>query len=373
MTSLLPEPIGPRVHPARAGARKGVPAKVFQFTEQDPRREWPAEAKALFVYLVEHYGEHDPLPDAAGGWIARFSSKNTYRTYARGFRVWEAYARAKGIHPLDASFPLADAFARHLETVPTLVRATGRGWLAMDPTGKPRSEASRANVLSACSSFYTYAVRLPGTPLTADPFAEVRRPRVDPDHSDTAGLLPEETARLVAAARASSPRAYALVVVLYTLFLRVDSLLALEVEDLDYDRGHHVLRVTVKGGKKRVKPLPPLAYDALKTYIGDRATGPLFTTRGDKKRLSQSEVWKCLRRLAKKAGLEQAATIHPHVLRHNGITDALEAGVPLQDVQDAADHRDPRTTQRRNRRRRALENHPGYQLAAKLSAQADPR
>jgi site-specific recombinase XerD len=372
MTSLLPEPIGPRPHRMQAGVKR-TPAKVFQFAEEDPRREWPAEAKALFLYLVERYGQQDPLPDAAGGWIARFDSPNTRRTYARGFRIWEAYARAKQIHPLDASFPLADAFARHLETVPTLVRASGRGnYLAMEPTGKPRSEASRANVLSACSSFYTYAVRLPGTPLTADPFADVRRPRVDPDHSDTAGLLPEETARLVAAARASSPRAYALVVVLYTLFLRVDSLLALEVEDLDYDRGHHVLRVTVKGGKKRVKPLPPLAYDALKTYIGERTTGPLFATRTGE-RLGEPEVWKCLRRLATKARLLQASTIHPHVLRHNGITDSLEAGVPLQDVQDAADHRDPRTTQRYNRRRRVLENHPGYQLAAKLSAQVDPR
>jgi hypothetical protein len=38
----------------------------------------------------------------------------------------------------------------------------------------------------------------------------------------------------------------------------------------------------------------------------------------------------------------------------------------LQDVQDAVSHSDPRTTQRYNRRRRQLDNHPAYQLAAKL-------
>lgn len=42
---------------------------------------------------------------------------------------------------------------------------------------------------------------------------------------------------------------------------------------------------------------------------------------------------------------------------------ALDA---LQDVQDAVNHRDPRTTQRYNRHRRRHETHPGHTLAARL-------
>ena len=36
--------------------------------------------------------------------------------------------------------------------------------------------------------------------------------------------------------------------------------------------------------------------------------------------------------------------ISPHSLRHSFITAALDAGVPLRDVQIAARHADPRTT-----------------------------
>ncbi|MEV6976275.1 tyrosine-type recombinase/integrase [Kitasatospora sp. NPDC093806] len=104
--------------------------------------------------------------------------------------------------------------------------------------------------------------------------------------------------------------------------------------------------------------------------LSDRTSGPIFITRTGA-RLRESEVWKLLRRRGRRTGLPQAGSIHPHVLRGDGITDALDAGDKLEDVQDAADHKDPRTTQRHNRRRRRLESHPGYGLAARLAAVAE--
>jgi len=44
-------------------------------------------------------------------------------------------------------------------------------------------------------------------------------------------------------------------------------------------------------------------------------------------------------------------------LRHAFITDALDAGVPLRDVQEAASHADPRTTMRYDRARGSLDRH----------------
>jgi integrase len=38
----------------------------------------------------------------------------------------------------------------------------------------------------------------------------------------------------------------------------------------------------------------------------------------------------------------------PHTLRYAFITAALDAGVPLRDVQEAASHADPRTTMRQS-------------------------
>ncbi|GAA2568812.1 MULTISPECIES: site-specific integrase [Streptomyces] len=62
----------------------------------------------------------------------------------------------------------------------------------------------------------------------------------------------------------------------------------------------------------------------------------------------------------------------PHTLRHQFITDNLANGVPLQAVQDAVSHSGPRTTQRYNRRRRQLDSHPAYALAAKLGERLQP-
>lgn len=330
----------------------------------DPRDDWPAEALALRDELADHYGDGDPLPDVAGAWVARQRSANTRKAYARRFRAWEAYTRSCGVHPLQARLPLADAYARHLETAPTLVRVKGGARGEMEPTGKPLSPSGRAQALSAAGSFYTYAARIGAVP--ADPFAAVARPDIDPDHSSTEGLTQDETARLLATARAWSPRSYALVALLYMLGPRVDEVLALDVDQLGYDRGHRTLPLRRKGGRVQAVPVPPLALDALLTYLNGRDHGPLFTTETGR-RWSEPEVWKHLRVLARRAELPQADSIKPHALRHGFITDALDQGVPLHEVQDAAGHRDPRTTQRYNRRRGRLDGHPAYTVAAAMA------
>ena len=60
----------------------------------------------------------------------------------------------------------------------------------------------------------------------------------------------------------------------------------------------------------------------------------------------------------------------PHTLRHAFITAALDAGVPLRDVQKAASHADPRTTMRYDRARVSLDRHATYIVAAYLAGAA---
>ena len=57
-------------------------------------------------------------------------------------------------------------------------------------------------------------------------------------------------------------------------------------------------------------------------------------------------------------------SISPHSLRHSFITAALDAGVPLRDVQIAARHSDPRTTTRYDRTRHNLDRHANYIVTA---------
>jgi integrase/recombinase XerD len=66
--------------------------------------------------------------------------------------------------------------------------------------------------------------------------------------------------------------------------------------------------------------------------------------------------------VARRAGITKA--VGPHTLRHAFITAALDAGVPLRDVQEAAPHADPRTTMRYDRARASLDRHATYMVAA---------
>lgn len=58
------------------------------------------------------------------------------------------------------------------------------------------------------------------------------------------------------------------------------------------------------------------------------------------------------------------------LLRHAFITAALDAGVPLRDVQEAASHADPRTTMRYDRARTSLDRHAAYIVAAYVAGAA---
>ncbi|WP_255923075.1 hypothetical protein [Streptomyces humicola] len=44
---------------------------------RDPRKQWPPHAKKLFDHLAALYGEDDPLPTVAAGWVAHQRSANT--------------------------------------------------------------------------------------------------------------------------------------------------------------------------------------------------------------------------------------------------------------------------------------------------------
>jgi hypothetical protein len=76
------------------------PAGALDLLRRDPCDDWPSHARDLFRLLADRYGEGDPLPLAAAGWIAHQRSVHTQKNYAQHFRVFEQYARECGVHPL---------------------------------------------------------------------------------------------------------------------------------------------------------------------------------------------------------------------------------------------------------------------------------
>jgi integrase/recombinase XerD len=140
----------------------------------------------------------------------------------------------------------------------------------------------------------------------------------------------------------------------------VSEALGADIESLGLERGHRTLTVLRKGGKTVTVPLAPRTARAVDLAIGERQGGPIFLS-AHGERLDRHGAGRTVRRVAHRAGI--AKRIGPHTLRHAFITAALDAGVPLRDVQDAASHADPRTTMRYDRARMSLDRHATYVVA----------
>jgi Phage integrase family len=136
------------------------------------------------------------------------------------------------------------------------------------------------------------------------------------------------------------------------------------IENLGIERGHRTLVITRKGGKVATIPLAPRTARAIDLAIGERIQGPIFSDASGQ-RLDRHDAGRIVRRIARRAGLGK--NVGPHTLRHAFITAALDAGVPLRDVQEAASHADPRTTMRFDRARASLDRHATYIVAAYLA------
>jgi integrase/recombinase XerD len=90
----------------------------------------------------------------------------------------------------------------------------------------------------------------------------------------------------------------------------------------------------------------------------------MFLT-ADGRRLDRHGAGRIVRRVARRARITKPVT--PRTLRHAFITAALDAGVPLRDVQEAAPHADPRTTMRYDRARGSLDRHATYIVSAYIA------
>ena len=152
----------------------------------------------------------------------------------------------------------------------------------------------------------------------------------------------------------------ALAVLLGLNGLRVSEACATNVEDLGFERGHRTLRILGKGNKPAMIPLVPRTARTIDLAVGERCQGPILR-RQDNQRLDRRTAHRWVRSIGKRAGL---GIVHPHMLRAAFIMAALDAGVPLRDVQLAARHADPRTTTIYDRRRQNFDRHAAYVVVA---------
>lgn len=288
-----------------------------------------------------------PAELAAASFLARYKA-TTRATYAAHLRKFYRWCDDHGVDPLAVKRPHLEMFRRYMEET--------RG----------NAEGTVSGAMWILSSFFKMLVAdrvIDFSPMDA---VKVRKPPMD--ESRILGLDRMEMGVLVRAAQAKSPTHHALVVLMGFLGLRVSEACSIDIESMHGEhRGHRTLSFVGKEGRPATVPLPVQVARVLDTCAGERTEGPLLLRQGGD-RLDRRTAYRWVRNLARQAGIEKP--VSPHSLRHSFVTNALQAGIPLRDVQIAARHADPRMTMYYDRARGNLDNHAAYTLAGYLSGVA---
>jgi site-specific recombinase XerD len=288
---------------------------------------------------LEVYGSQTNCGDAelaVGAFLARYSGR-TFEAYRHDLRTFFSWAGEVGLAVLEAKRP-------HIE----LYRS------ALEERGLAPSTIDRR--LSTVCGFYRFA-HIDGR-IGANPAQYVRRPRVFP--SERRGLDRSELGTFLFTAEHFGHDRVALALLLGLNGLRVSEACMTNVEDLGFDRGHRTLRIMGKGAKPATIPLVPRVARTIDLTVGERTEGPILRRR-DGQRLDRRTAHRWVQSVGKRAKL---GSVHPHMLRSAFIMAALDAGVPLRDVQIAARHADPRTTTVYDRRRENFDRHAAYVVVA---------
>ena len=144
-----------------------------------------------------------------------------------------------------------------------------------------------------------------------------------------------------------SPAYRTCLITLYSCGLRLMEGAELQVPHVDGAR--KMLQLPGKGGRDRCVPLPDATLERLRQHWSTHRH-PLWLfpaprqprTATELRPLSPDSVQKALQRALKRSGVHKRA--HVHTLRHSYATHLLEAGVPLQLIQEYLGHSSPRTT-----------------------------
>jgi len=127
-----------------------------------------------------------------------------------------------------------------------------------------------------------------------------------------------------------------IVVMLYTLGLRISELTSLKLEDIS----HSWIRVLGKGNKQRDIPLLKITKELIEEYITQNRP-KIFLFEKNSEKLSENSLRYKVNKVFQRVSLR----VTPHQLRHSYATELLNAGAPIVDVSELLGHSSMATTQ----------------------------
>ena len=138
-------------------------------------------------------------------------------------------------------------------------------------------------------------------------------------------------------------RERALVEFMYSTGCRVSELTIVKLSDINWQEG--TVHLFGKGKKHRHSYINARCEVALKEYLKTRGGESEYVFVSERKpyeRILKPTVEKIIRELGEAAGLKRRLT--PHVLRHTTATQAVNAGMPIEDVSKLLGHASVNTT-----------------------------
>jgi integrase/recombinase XerC len=167
---------------------------------------------------------------------------------------------------------------------------------------------------------------------------------------DTRGPDPATVAKLIAIAGEQpnadiAARDVAMLRLTFDLGLRIGEVVRLDLADLELGAHPGVWVLGKKRARKVLLKLPPPTVEAVRAWLAHRGKtpGPLFLSysanRGRDARLVTRGAYRIMRNLGARIGIH----LHPHMLRHSAITQAVEQsvalGLSLDQVRDFSRHK----------------------------------
>jgi len=218
---------------------------------------------------------------------------------------------------------------------------------------------------AALNHFFDFQVQRHAVVL--NPVSSVRNERDQVTEGKTPEITVKQARRLFATIEASTVvglRDRAAIAVLAYSGSRIGAVARSRRRDLLYEGDQWVIAFNDKGGKHRKVPVRHDLQRIFFAYL--EAAGiteldgdlPIFRSSKGKKGalstagMSDNDLQRMFKRRLRKAGLPP--TLSPHSFRVAAITNLLTQGVPLEDVQNLANHADPRTTRLYDRRQRKV-------------------
>ena len=264
------------------------------------------------------------------------STQRNGRSYLLSFARW---CSERGLaRPAEVTRPLVERYQRWLFHY----RQEG---------DKPLSAVTQHGMLQRLKAFFAWLAK--ERYLVYNPASELVLPKLPP-RLPVDGFSIEEVETILATPDVATPigvRDRALLETMYSTGIRRKEVTALDLYDVDFERGVLVVRAG-KAGKRRVVPIGERALRWLHKYLEDTRPGlvdwedekALFVT-GEGLRFSGDGLGNRVKKVLEASGVRRRPGGVCHLFRHTMATQMLEGGADIRFIQEILGHARLETTQ----------------------------